>query len=80
MSIEQKIAEILAESKKLDEFKVQGTEGGTDSGKDGAQTGNQAVIRDASNNVPNGGETPNPDNSRNNVDDEKDAEGGTSKN
>ena len=27
MSIEQKIAEILAESKKLDEFKVHGTEG-----------------------------------------------------
>jgi len=79
MSIEQKIAEILAESKKLDEFKVHGTEGGTDSGKDGAQAGNQAVIRDASNNVPNGGETPNPDNSRNNVDDEKEAEGGTSK-
>jgi hypothetical protein len=36
MSIEQKIAEILAESKQLDEFKVHGTEGGTDSGKDGA--------------------------------------------
>jgi hypothetical protein len=59
--IEQKIAEILRESK-LDEFKVHGTEGGMDSGKDGAQAGNQAPIRDASNNVPNGGETPNPDN------------------
>jgi hypothetical protein len=79
MSIEQKIAEILAESKKLDEFKVHGTEGGMDSGKDGAQAGDQSAIRDASNNVPNGGETPNPDNSRNNVDDEKEAEGGTSK-
>jgi hypothetical protein len=34
MSIEQKIAEILAESnkQKLDEFKVQGTEGGMDPG------------------------------------------------
>ena len=79
MSIEQKIAEILAESKKLDEFKVHGTEGGTDSGKDGAQAGDKSVIRDASNNVPNGGETPNADNARNNVDDEKEAEGGTSK-
>ena len=79
MSIEQKIAEILAESKKLDEFKVQGTEGGMDPGTHGAVAGNQAVIRDASNNVPNGGETPNPDNARNNVDDEKEAEGGTSK-
>ena len=79
MSIEQKIAEILAESKKLDEFKVHGTEGGMDSGKDGAQAGDQSAIRDASNNVPNGGETPNPDNARNNVDDEKEAEGGTSK-
>ena len=79
MSIEQKIAEILAESKKLDEFKVAGKEGGMDPGTHGAVAGNQAVIRDASNNVPNGGETPNPDNSRNNVDDEKEAEGGTSK-
>lgn len=79
MSIEQKIAEILAESKQLDEFKVSGKEGGMDPGTHGAVSGNQAVIRDASNNVPNGGETPNPDNSRNNVDDEKEAEGGTSK-
>ena len=79
MSIEQKIAEILAESKKLDEFKVAGKEGGMDPGTHGAVAGNQAVIRDSSNNVPNGGETPNPDNSRNNVDDEKEAEGGTSK-
>jgi uncharacterized coiled-coil protein SlyX len=79
MSIEQKIAEILAESKKLDEFKVAGKEGGMDPGTHGAVAGNQAVIRDSSNNVPNGGETPNPDSSRNNVDDEKEAEGGTSK-
>ena len=79
MSIEQKIAEILAESKQLDEFKVSGTEGGMNPGTHGAVAGNQAVIRDASNNVPNGGETPNPDNARNNVDDEKEAEGGTSK-
>jgi len=76
MSIEQKIAEILAESKKqkLDEFKVAGKEGGQDSGKDGAQAGDQTPIRTAQNTVPNGGETPNPDNARNNVQDEKDAE------
>ena len=76
MSIEQKIAEILAESKKqkLDEFKVAGKEGGQDSGKDGAGAGDQTPIRTAQNTVPNGGETPNPDNARNNVQDEKDAE------
>ena len=73
MSIEQKIAEILAESK------VHGTEGGSNTAKGGSQSGDQSPIRDSSNNVPNGGETPNPDNSRNNVDDEKEAEGGTSK-
>jgi hypothetical protein len=79
MSIEQKIAEILAESKQLDEFKVQGTEGGMDPGTHGAVAGNPAVIRDASNNVPNGGETPNADNARNNVDDEDEAANATSK-
>ena len=79
MSIEQKIAEILAESKKLDEFKVHGTEGGTDSGKDGAQAGDKSVIRDASNNVPNGGETPNADNAKNNVDNEDEAANATDK-
>lgn len=62
MSIEQKIAELLAESKKaklheeLDEA-----------------AGDQSVIRQG-NAVPNGGETPNPDNARNNVEDEKEAE------
>jgi hypothetical protein len=79
MSIEQKIAEILAESKQLDEFKVAGTEGGMDPGTHGAVAGNQAVIRDASNNVPNGGETPNADNAKNNVDNEDDAANATSK-
>jgi hypothetical protein len=76
MSIEQKIAEILAESKKqkLDEFKVAGAEGGSKSTKDAAGAGDQTPIRTAQNNVPNGGETPNPDNARNNVTDEKDAE------
>jgi hypothetical protein len=79
MSIEQKIAEILAESKKLDEFKVQGTEGGMDSGKDGAEAGDQSPIRAASNNVPNGGETPNEANAKNNVDNEDEAANATSK-
>ena len=76
MSIEQKIAEILAESKKqkLDEFKVAGAEGGSKSAKDAAGAGDQTPIRTAQNTVPNGGETPNPDNARNNVQDEKDAE------
>jgi hypothetical protein len=78
MSIEQKIAEILAESKKLDEFKVAGTEGGMDPGTHGAVAGNQAVIRDASNNVPSGGETPNADNAKNNVDNEDEAANATS--
>ena len=80
MSIEQKIAEILAESnkQKLDEFKVQGTEGGMDPGTHGAVAGNQAVIRDASNNVPNGGETPNEANAKNNVDNEDEAANATS--
>jgi hypothetical protein len=79
MSIEQKIAEILAESKKLDEFKVHGTEGGMDSGKDGAEAGDQSPIRAASNNVPNGGETPNEANAKNNVDNEDEAANATSK-
>lgn len=79
MSIEQKIAEILAESKKLDEFKVHGTEGGMDSGKDGAEAGDQSPIRTASNNVPNGGETPNEANAKNNVDNEDEAANATSK-
>jgi hypothetical protein len=73
MSIEQKIAAILAESKQLDEAKFAGKEGGTDSGKDGAVAADKAVVRQG-NPVPNGGETPNPDNARNNVQDEKQAE------
>lgn len=78
MSIEQKIAEILAESKQLDEFKVHGSEGGSKSTKEGAAAGDQSVIRQG-HPVPNGGETPNPDNARNNVDDQDDAEDATSK-
>jgi hypothetical protein len=80
MSIEQKIAEILAESKQkqLDEFKVAGKEGGQDSGKDGAVAADKEVVRqgDAVKAT-----TPemNPDNARNNVDNEKEAEGGVTK-
>jgi hypothetical protein len=69
MSIEQKIAEILAESK------VAGKEGGSDPGTHGAVAADKAVVRKG-NSVPNGGEMPNPDNQRNNVDDEKEAEKG----
>jgi len=79
MSIEQKIAEILAESKKLDEFKVAGKEGGTESGKDGAQAGDQSPIRDASNNVPTSNPAQNADNDRNDVKDQNDAENATAK-
>ena len=79
MSIEQKIAEILAESKKLDEFKVYGTEGGMDSGKDGAKAGDQSPIRDASNNVPTSNPAQNADNDRNDVKDQNDAENATAK-
>ena len=76
MSIEQKIAEILAESKnkQLDEAKLAGAETGKKDVTAHAAAGDQTPIRTASNNVPNGGETPNPDNARNNVQDEKDAE------
>lgn len=74
MSIEQKIAQILAESKKqkLDEAKLGGAETGAKDVTKGA-SGETAVIRQG-NAVPNGGETPNPDSARNNVDDEKQAE------
>lgn len=77
MSIELKIASILAESKqkRLAEAKLAGAEGGSKSTKENAQAGDQAVMRNG-NAVPNGGETPNPDNARNNVDNEKDAEEG----
>jgi hypothetical protein len=74
MSIEQKIATILAESKKLNEAKLAGAEGGKDSTTGGAHAGDQTPIRDAQQNVPNGGETPNPDSARNNVDNQKEAE------
>ena len=75
MSIEQKIANILAESKKqqLDEAKLGGAETGKKDVTANSAGGDSAPIRQG-NAVPNGGETPNPDNARNNVDDEKQAE------
>jgi hypothetical protein len=74
MSIEQKIAQILAESKqqKLDEAKLAGAETGSKDVTAGA-SGEKSVIRQGDA-VPNGGENLNPDSARNNVDDEKQAE------
>ena len=75
MSIEQKIAEILAESKakQLDEAKLAGAETGKKDVTANSAGGDKEPIRQG-NAVPNGGETPNPDNARNNVDKEKEAE------
>lgn len=67
MSIEQKIAEILAEAK------IHGSEGGSDSGKHGAVAGDQSPVRQGDAAKAQSPEQ-NPDNKRNDVDDEKDAE------
>ena len=85
MSIEQKIAELLAESRKTQEeiqeekVKPDGKEGGSNSAKEGAvgaEKGGASV--EGSNAVkPTDGEE-NPDNARNNVKDQKGAEGGVS--
>ena len=81
MSIEQKIAEILAESKakQVDEAKFAGAETGAKNVTAGAGAGDQTPIRDAALNVPNGGETPNPDNARNFVVHQHDAANATDK-
>jgi hypothetical protein len=73
MSIEQKIAEILAESKKLNEAKFAGKEGGSDSTTGNAAAGDQSVIRQGDA-VPATTPAANPDSARNNKDEEKDAE------
>ena len=73
MSIEQKIATILAESKKLNEAKFAGAEGGKDSTTGNAASGDQSVIRQGDA-VPATTPAANPDSARNNVDDEKQAE------
>ena len=64
MSIEQKIAEILAESKKA---------------KLAEQVADEVVEEITEEEVKPAAENPNPDNAKNNVEDEKEAEGGTSK-
>ena len=72
MSIEQKIAEILAEAK------IHGKEGGSDSTTGNAVAGDQSPVRKG-NAVPAQGETENADNKRNNVEDQDDAEDATEK-
>jgi len=72
MSIEQKIAEML------NEYKPMGTEGGSNSAKGSAQSGDQTPIRTATNVIPASGETPNPDSARNNVENEDEAANATS--
>jgi len=76
MSIEQKIAEILAESKQLDEFKVYGTEGGSNSAKQHEVNADSAPVRKG-NAIPATAETENEANKKNNVKDEHEAENAT---
>lgn len=73
MSIEQKIAQILAESRtaELEEAKKK-----TEVCEEDEQMDESVVEEEA---VKPAAETPNPDNAKNNVQDEKEAEGGTSK-
>lgn len=87
MSIEQKIAELLAESQKAklgeqlaeDRVKPNGTEtGASDKASSGAQAGDQSLVKKGDAVTPTAGEA-NPDNARNNVDDEDEATGGTEK-
>jgi len=79
MSIEQKIAEILAESKKLDEFKSMGTEGGSNSTKQHEVHADDTPVRKSKNAIPAQGTTQNADNDRNDVKDQNDAEDATEK-
>ena len=72
MSIEQKIAQILAESRSADDQAEEIVEENVVTKN--AAAGDQAVLRTATNSVPNGGETPNEANAKNNVEDEKQAE------
>jgi hypothetical protein len=77
MSIEQKIAQILAESnKQLDEFKSMGKEGGSNSTKEHEVVGDAAPIRKG-NAVPATPESQDPSNAKNDVKDQKDAEDAT---
>jgi hypothetical protein len=80
MSIEQKIAEMLAESKKLEEgVKLAGAEGGTDPGTHGAKPGDQSTPDVTATTVKPEAGTPNPENAKNNVDNEDEAANATSK-
>lgn len=72
MSIEQKIAEILAEAK------IHGNEGGSNSTTGNAVAGDQAPVRKG-NAVPAESAEQNADNKRNNVEDQDDAEDATEK-
>ena len=86
MSIEQKIAELLAESQKArladqiseDRVKPNGTETGSKDVTSGATAGDQSNPSKGNAVTPTSGEA-NPDNAKNNVQDEKEAEGGTEK-
>jgi hypothetical protein len=84
MSIEQKIAEILAESQgakledQIDEAKTSGAEGGSNSAKEDAVAAEPSHIANASDGVTKV-EGDNPDNARNNVQDQKQAANATSK-
>jgi hypothetical protein len=79
MSIEQKIAELLAESRKAQEIqeekvKPDGAESGkSDKATANAQSGDQSIVKKGDAVTPTNGEE-NPDNARNNVQDEKQAE------
>jgi hypothetical protein len=72
MSIEQKIAEML------NEYKPMGTEGGSNSAKGSAQSGDQTPIRTATNVIPASNPAQNADNERNDYDNEDEAANATS--
>ena len=82
MSIEQRIAQILAESKAKDEgaeeiveAHLAGAESGpNDAATKGEASGDQAVIRSATNVIPAENPAPNEANAKNNAADEKEAE------
>jgi hypothetical protein len=77
MSIEQKIAQILAESKQqLDEFKSMGKEGGSNSTKGNETVADATPVRKG-NAIPATAETQDPSNAKNDVKDQKSAEDAT---
>ena len=81
MSIEQKIAELLAESRKAQEIqeekvKPDGADKGAKDVTAGAVAGDQSIVKKGDAVTPTDGEA-NPDNARNDVKDQKGAEGGT---